>query len=408
MKLLHPHPERKLVCSMKDNITKLLGLEDVIVKKIEEAESEIEISIELPRKAHECPCCGGKTDRIHDYRRQRIRDCQAFGKPVYLSLKKRRYICRECGKRFYERNGFLPRYHRRTQREIAAIISGFRELVSAKHISVEHGISVNTALRYFDLVSYGTCKLPRVLSMDEFKGNADGEKFQTILTDAENHKVLDILPNRKSHDLIEFFLKFPREERLKVEYVVMDMSTIFYSVAQTCFPKATVVADRYHVVRQAAWAMENVRKDRQKKLSPEWRRYCKRSRYLLNKAPEKLSEEESDKLRVLLGISTDLEYAYKLKNSFRELMRSPDSNTGKRLLADWVYFAESSGLKEFSSCTKAVHNWSGEILASFDCPYSNGYTEGCNNKTKVLKRVCFGVRSFARLRNRILLCAAGT
>ena len=69
---------------------------------------------------------------------------------------------------------------------------------------------------------------------------------------------------------------------------------------------------------------------------------------------------------------------------------------------------ESLGLREFSSCTKAVHNWSSEILASFDCPYSNGYTEVCNNKTKVLKRVCFGVRSFARLRNRILHCAGGT
>ena len=30
------------------------------------------------------------------------------------------------------------------------------------------------------------------------------------------------------------------------------------------------------------------------------------------------------------------------------------------------------------------------------------YTEGCNNKTKVLKRVCFGVRNFNRFRNRIL------
>ena len=154
--------------------------------------------------------------------------------------------------------------------------------------------------------------------------------------------------------------------------------------------------------------MENVRKDRQKKLSPEWRRHCKRSRYLLNKAPEKLSEEESDKLRVLPGISSDLEYAYKLKNGFRELVRSPDSITGKRLLANWVCFAEFSGLKEFSSCTKVVHNWSREILASFDyCPYSNGDTEGCNNKAKVLKRACFGMRSFTRLRNRILHCAGG-
>ncbi|MBO5555824.1 MAG: transposase, partial [Oscillospiraceae bacterium] len=30
---------------------------------------------------------------------------------------------------------------------------------------------------------------------------------------------------------------------------------------------------------------------------------------------------------------------------------------------------------------------------------------GCNNKTKVLKRVCYGVRNFSRFRNRILHCA---
>lgn len=122
---------------------------------------------------------------IHDYRRQRIRDCTAFGKAVYLILKKRRYVCRKCGKRFYEENDFLPRYYRRTQREVIAIIDAFRELVSAKHISAEHGISASTALRYFDLISYGRCKLPRVLSIDEFRGKAGGEKFQTILTDAE-------------------------------------------------------------------------------------------------------------------------------------------------------------------------------------------------------------------------------
>ena len=38
-------------------------------------------------------------------------------------------------------------------------------------------------------------------------------------------------------------------------------------------------------------------------------------------------------------------------------------------------------------------------------PYSNGFTEGCNNKTKVLKRVCFGLRNFEHLRNRILFCS---
>ncbi len=75
-------------------------------------------------------------------------------------------------------------------------------------------------------------------------------------------------------------------------------------------------------------------------------------------------------------------------------------------LADWIYLAENSNLQEFDACIKALHNWSKSILNALDCQYSNGFTEGCNNKTKMLKRVCFGVRKFSRFRNRILHCAA--
>ena len=65
-----------------------------------------------------------------------------------------------------------------------------------------------------------------------------------------------------------------------------------------------------------------------------------------------------------------------------------------------------SDIPEFEACITAVRNWSEYILNSFDVPYSNGFTGGCNNKTKVLKRVCFGVRSFPTFRNRILHCAS--
>ena len=43
-----------------------------------------------------------------------------------------------------------------------------------------------------------------------------------------------------------------------------------------------------------------------------------------------------------------------------------------------------------------------------DCLYTNGFTEGCNNRIKVIKRVSFGVRSFDYFRNRILHCASLT
>ena len=60
------------------------------------------------------------------------------------------------------------------------------------------------------------------------------------------------------------------------------MNPHFRNVAKTCFPQAKIVADKYHVVRQVYWAMENVRKNEQKKLSARFRKYFKRSRSLLN------------------------------------------------------------------------------------------------------------------------------
>ena len=82
-------------------IVKLLGLEDVIVTSVERECEILRIHIELPRKPHSCPCCSKSTQQIHDYREQVIKDIP-FGGVTYLHLRKRRYVCPECGKRFYE------------------------------------------------------------------------------------------------------------------------------------------------------------------------------------------------------------------------------------------------------------------------------------------------------------------
>ena len=56
-----------------------------------------------------------------------------------------------------------------------------------------------------------------------------------------------------------------------------------------------------------------------------------------------------------------------------------------------------------NSLVKSFTYWyEEEIRSALIYPYSNGFTEGCNNKIKVLKRVSFGLRNFERFRNRIL------
>ena len=385
---------------MTDYTAELLNLEDVIITNVENISDQLHISIELPRRKHVCPCCGAETDRVHDYRMQVIKDVP-LARDTFLHLRKRRYRC-SCGKRFFEKNPFLPRYYRLTSRLVAQIIQEFRKVVPATEIGSRFNVSAVTAMRYFNLFNSKLTALPEVVSLDEFKGNSGGQKYNSIVVDPKNKTVLDILPNRFESDLVKYFSQFSNKNNVK--YFICDMNTHFRQVANICFPQATIVADKYHVIRQVYWAMERVRKNEQNKLSAQFRKYFKKSRNLLMKRTENLTDEEMDKLSLMFEIAPRLADAYRIKNEFLAVIRSKSSLEGKQKLVDWLYSVEVMDLAEFHDCTKAYHNWFQEILNSMDVPWTNGYIEGCNNKTKVLKRVSYGMRNFSNFRKRILFC----
>lgn len=385
---------------MTDYTAEFLNLEDVIITKVENISDQLHISIELPRRKHVCPCCGAVTDRVHDYRMQVVKDIP-LARDTFLLLRKRRYRC-NCGKRFFERNSFLPRYYRVTSRLVAEIIFAFKKVVSAKEIGCRFNVSGVTAMRYFNLFNKKLSKLPEVISLDEFKGNSGGQKYNSILVDPKERVVLDILPNRFENDLIRYFSGF--SNKTDVKYFVCDMNPHFRQVAKICFPQATIVADKYHVIRQVYWAMEKVRKNEQNKLSARFRKYFKKSRNLLMKRTEKLTDVEMDRLALMFEIAPRLADAYRIKNDFLSVIRSKSAAEGKRTLADWLLSVEIMDLPEFHDCTKAYHNWFNEIINSLEVPWTNGFIEGCNNKTKVLKRTCYGMRNFNNFRKRILFC----
>ena len=384
----------------QDYTAKLLNLEDVIITKVENISNQLHIHIELPRRKHVCPCCGAVTDRVHDYRMQTVKDVP-LARDTFLHLRKRRYRC-DCGKRFFEKNTFLPRYYRVTSRLIAEIIFAFKKVISAKEIGCRYNVSSITATRYFNLFNKKLTMLPEVVSLDEFKGNSGGQKYNSIIADPQNGVVLDILPNRFENDLVKYFSQFPNKNQVK--YFVCDMNPHFRRVAKKCFPQSKIVADKYHVIRQVYWAMERVRKNEQCKLSQRFQRYFKRSRYLLMKKLENLTEAEMDQLALMFEIAPRLADAYRIKNEFLTVIRSKSSQEGKQRLVDWLYSVEVMELPEFQNCTTAYHNWFQEILNSMDVSWTNGYIEGCNNKIKVLKRTCYGMRNFNNFRKRILFC----
>lgn len=169
----------------------LLNLKDVSVISC----NEHSIVLSLPRKFHICPCCNHKTNKVYDYRLQKIKHFFKIEKPLSIFIRKRRYICPNCSKRFLEEFSFLGKYQRMTIPLKKSIISNLFELNYASKIAKEHNVSVSTVLRILDIMPTFKAKLPEVISIDEFKGNAGGEKFQFVINDPINIKGIRRIAN---------------------------------------------------------------------------------------------------------------------------------------------------------------------------------------------------------------------
>ena len=107
----------------------------------------------------------------------------------------------------------------------------------------------------------------------------------------------------------------------------------------------------------------------------------------------------------MLRFSDRLLQAYALKEAFYDFMTAPSRDEADRRLDFWLEACDRLSLPEFKPCRKMLANWRPYILNAFDIRLSNGFTEGCNNAIKTLKRLAFGFRSFPAFRARILLAA---
>ena len=378
----------------------ILNLQDVSIEKVENLERIQRIHIKLGRKVVNCPRCEAETSKIHDYRTQIVKDCEAFGKKVELVLRKRRYVCTCCNKRFAEPNEFLPKYHRMTSRLIETVIEKLSDERSFSSVARETGLSVSTIIRIFDHIQYPTLKVcPSVLSIDEFKGNTGGEKFNVILCDPQTKRVLDILPERKESYLIKYF---KQTDRSCVKYFVSDMWTTYRELANNFFKNATFLVDKYHWIRQTVWAFEAVRKETQKHLRADVRKYFKRSRSLLIKRYDTLDPEQKQAVNTMLWYSDEMCEAHSIKEWFFKVLDTDDLTEMKNAFKDWLNSVDTTDLKPFKRCVNTYFNWKSGIFNSLEAPFTNGFTEGCNNKIKVLKRNAYGYRRFDRFRNRIL------
>lgn len=352
-----------------------------------------------------CPKCGCATKYIKGYYNQTVKAGYLSGIPIEVVLRKRRYICKHCGKTFNEHYDFVAKHYHIAKNVFNNIIQCLKSTTSMKSIATANNVSTNTVQRTLNLMpSSKLSHLPEVLSIDEFKGNAGGEKYLVQVSDAKEKKLLAILPSRKKAYLSDYFASFPLEERKKVKYLVIDMWKDYASL-RAFFPNIKIVIDRFHYKRQVHWAIDRIRKRVQKTLQKNGRIHFKRLRSLLHKSYDDLKIEERDLLLDMIDQNQELSDAWHLKEMLNDIMKMTDTETAIKRFKEWIKLVESLHISDFNDCTKAYRRWFKGITESFKVPYSNGFTEGKNNKIKVLKRNAYGFTNFDNFSKRILLVA---
>jgi len=384
------------------------GFEEAIITKTEVRQDQYIIHLEMPVKPHVCPSCGETTTRIHDYRLTKIKHLKFAERMTTLFYRKRRYVC-TCKKRFVEKNPIVDRYQRFSKEwnQMAQIRSIKGK--TFKETAEQYGTSVSTIIRRFDKVVPTVLRepqlLPSVIAIDEFKGNAGKDKFQLIIADGMTKQPIDILPNRKKATIEAYLQKYGS----KVNMVVMDMSHSFKAAVEKTINQPLVIADRFHFARYIYWAMERVRIRVQKEWNDYDRKKVKKKRFVFLKKSSDLTEEDRWYLERYFGFSKEIQKAYELKEKFCQWFETAKVNGAEHIqdtleqLNTFYREVEEANLTEFKRSANTLKNWQTEILNSFVFGYSNGFVEGLNNLTKVIKRNAYGFRRFDRLRAKILL-----
>ena len=98
--------------------------------------------------------------------------------------------------------------------------------------------------------------------------------------------------------------------------------------------------------------------------------------------------------------------AWGLKEAFRSIYRAPDRREAERRLHRFLGAVERAEVPAFIAFADGIRLWRGELLAYFDEPTTDGYAEGVINKVKLIKRRAYGLPSFDRFRERVLLACA--
>ena len=370
-----------------------------------------------------CDCCG--CDNINNTivkngfnELTKVNLLKISGIPAILELKKQRFKCKSCNKKFVATTPFVKKYCNISRNVVLSIMSSLADTLSFKQIAKAHDVSYTIVIRSLyecktqvDITNFNT--LPEYLCFDEIKSTKDSKNGMSFLfSNALTHKLIDIVDGRTESILNTYFSRFSKEARFNVKAICIDIYTPYMKLIKQKFPNADIVIDRFHLIQNINRKLNSARVQLMNTYTGMNYTLFKNNWKLILEDVDNVTHDKfiynrsfksyvtrRDILEYLLELDSvfkasyervhDIRYAVKSRNVL-ELNRLIDASTDG--LADSVKVAINTMRKHKEY-----------MLNSVRYDISNGSLEGINNKVKVLKRISYGYRSFYNFRLRILV-----
>jgi transposase len=407
-------------------VTHLVGLKDVRVLSYARRGPVGELTIEQVVKDPTCPRCGQpcrvKERPIVDYT-----DLPFGGVPMTLRWKKHRLMCPNPA---CTMNSFTLRDHRLAAKGVMLttrcakwVVKEIASGQNVSHLAKELKCSwdsVNTATRVYGaaLLAADTKRLKETtaIGLDETlfvrRGRYKHKSWSTTVCDVVNHQLIDVIPTREFTQVARWLDQQPHHVKDRLNYGCLDMSRTYSAVFRVVTPKATQVIDRFHVMRHAIAAVDEVRRRvQQQRLGHRGRSDdpLYKARKLLVIKETSFDTDLQARLEGLLALGDpegEVAFAYGVKEAVARFYETDDAAVAEDLLRDIIdYGSKKSAPAEVRRLARTLRNWFDGIVAWHQARVSNGPTEGMNNLIKRVKRVAFGFTNFENFRIRALLYA---
>ena len=225
-----------------------------------------------------------------------------------------------------------------------------------------------------------------------------GHTYLTLVYDLERGRIVWIGETRKREAIDSFFRWLNPRRGLSIRAVCCDMWAPYADSIREHLPQATIVFDRFHLVRHCLDALDEVRREEVRRLSGSGKQAIKGTRFILLKNPWNLTSRQRDSLFALANsarANRRLLRGYLLKESFQLFWAYISRFHAKRFLQDWLWQAMHSRIEPMKKFARLVQTHIDGILAWTTLRISNGMSEGINNKVKVISHRAFGYRTAA-------------